>query len=159
VSAPRTKSAPRFGIHESRAAAYGDQFFMSVFRKQRLVSNNGAEWFWVSQPIHSTVMAAHDGLLYTSSFTATEASTHEGPIYVYDGTSTQLLADPPDMAWTRFQSHQGELFMIGFRDHPFGQVVEEGIYRWVDSVGRVSTTSGTGLDGVTTYELLVREKG
>jgi len=47
----------------------------------------------------------------------------------------------------------------GFRDgDTSGLVVEAGIYRWDDSIGRVSTTAGTGLDGVSVLELLVRQK-
>jgi len=154
---PRTKSSPRFGILERRAAPYGGQFFMSVFRNQRLASSNGTEWFWVNQPIHSLVMEAHNGLVYTSSFTEDEDDTDEGPVYEYNGTSTRALADPPDMAWTWFLSHNNELWMVGFRD--LGTfVVERGIYRWEDSVGRVSTTSGTGLSGVTVWELLARQQ-
>jgi len=154
---PETKSSPRFSIHESRAAPYGGQFFMSVFRNQRLASSNGTEWFWVNQPIHSLVMEAHNGLVYTSSFTEDEDDTDEGPVYEYNGTSTRALADPPDMAWTWFLSHNNELWMVGFRD--LGTfVVERGIYRWEDSVGRVSTTSGTGLSGVTVWELLARQQ-
>ncbi len=156
---PQTKSSPRFSIHESTAAAYGGRFFMSFFRKQRLVSNNGTEWSWVSQPIHSTVMEAHDGLLYTSSFSSDEDGADEGPINVFNGTSTRGLVDPPDMAWTWFVSHSDELWMAGIRDgDTSGLVVEAGIYRWDDSIGRVSTTAGTGLDGVGVLELLVRQK-
>lgn len=126
---PQTKSSPRFGIHEGRAAAYGGQFFISVFRNQRLASSNGTEWFWVSEPIRSTVMAVHDGLLYTSSFT-----------------------------W--FLSDNDELWMTGFRDGgTIGPVVERGIYRWDDSLGRVSITIGTPLEGVSTGELLARGDG
>ena len=155
---PRTKSTPRFGIHESRAAAYDGRFFMSVFREHRLVSNNGTEWSWVSQPIHSTVMEAHDGLLYTSSFSSDEEGADEGPINVFDGTPTRGLVDPPDMAWTWFVSHNDELWMTGFRDEgTFGPIVEAGVYRWDDSVqGRVST-AGSALDGASMGELLVRQ--
>lgn len=81
----------------------------------------------------------------------------EVPARVYDGTSTQKLVDPPDMAWTWFLSHNDELWMTGFRDvGTIGPVVERGIYRWDDSLGRVSITIGTPLDGVSTGELLAR---
>ena len=63
------------------------------------------------------------------------------------------------MAWTWFVSHSDELWMAGFRDgDPSGLAVEAGIYRWDGSIGRVSTTAGTGLDGVSVLELLVRQK-
>ncbi len=114
----------------------------------------------MNQPIHSTVLEAHDGLLYTSSFSSDEEGSDEGPINVFDGTSTRGLVDPPDMAWTWFVSHNDELWMTGFRDEDTsGLVVEAGIYRWDDSAGRVSTTAGTGLDSASVGELLVRQKG
>ena len=103
-------------------------------------------------------MEAHDGLLYTSSFISGEEGADEGPMFTFDGTSTRVLVDPPDMAWTWFVSHNDELWMVGFRDEAIsGLVVEAGIYRWDDLVGRMSTTAGTGLDGVTVFELIVRQ--
>jgi len=105
-------------------------------------------------------MEAHDGLLYTSSFSSDEEGADEGPINVFDGTPTRVLGDPPDMAWTWFVSHNDELWTTGIPDEDTsGLVVEAGIYRWDDSAGRVSTTAGTGLDRVSVGELLVRRKG
>lgn len=74
-------------------------------------------------------------------------------------TPTVDLADPPDMAWNWFVSHDGELWMTGFRDEDFSKVIEEtGVYRWHDVVGRISTTVGTGLANEIIFELLVRQK-
>ena len=61
------------------------------------------------------------------------------------------------MAWTWFQSHKGELWMIGSRDDEGGVIEERGIYRSTSGIDRTPTTVGTGLDGVSVGELLVRE--
>jgi len=106
------------------------------------------------------VAAAHDGLMVFSDYSWSEAGVQEEPIRTWDGTSTQVLADPgPDMAWTSFQSDGTSLWMAGWRDDDYSQdPVEGGVYRSTNGIDRVSVTTGIpDLDGIIIDEILLLE--
>ena len=148
------------GLGMRASVDYGGEFVVSTFGGGFMSSMDGLSWTFMAEPLGvATVAAVHDGLMVFSDYWWLEAGVQEEPIRTWDGTSTQVLADPgPDMAWTSFQSDGTNLWMVGFRDiDDYSQgPVEGGVYRSTNGIDRVSVTSGIpDLEGIVDEILLL----